>query len=74
MHSVKSKQPSEFNGTQIKDLLWCFEPSVEVFASKQIQSACMPFVMNVFWPFMIRSSPDRFAVVCEKSFQFFLNK
>jgi len=56
------KSPLEFMGTQIKDLFLYCEP-VDVLANKQIQSACKAFVIHIFWPFMIKSSPLRTAVV-----------
>jgi len=43
--------PLLFIGTQISDLLRCFGPSL-VFASRQIQSACVPLVIHILPPLM----------------------
>jgi len=64
MKSGRSLLPFKFVGTQISDLfLW--DAPCEVFASKHIQSAINPFVIHIFWPLIIKSSPLRTAVVCK---------
>ena len=47
--------PGVSMGTQMRDLLRCGAPSL-VVASRQIQSACAPFVIHILLPLMTRSS------------------
>lgn len=54
--------PGRSMGTQMRDLFSWMAPS-PVFASKQIQSACVPLVVHILPPLMTYSSPSRTAVV-----------
>ena len=47
--------PGVSMGTQMRDLLRCGSPS-PVVASRQIQSACAPFVVHILLPLITRSS------------------
>ena len=54
--------PGVLRGTIINDLLACTCPSL-VFASKQTQSAWVAFVIHIFVPLIMKSSPSVRAVV-----------
>lgn len=49
-------------GRQMSDLLWWGRPAL-VLASRHIQSACVPLVVHILPPLMIRSSPLTSALV-----------